>query len=284
MFKNPIISANILHISKFVCMLNPGVKHSRLVMDYELDFQIDGKRHMRINDYSFTVEKGSIIFRKPGDIVISSGNYNTYTLTLDFSKLPRPTNEIYDRDFANKLQPITDLPLLDTIPVHFIANHYFIYHQIFSNLCLEFQLNKDSDKLNILLNKLFSILIYDILEAEYHTDIDESDIVNLACNYISANYSKPLTLKSLSEHFSISQSHFSRLFRQKTNTSPINYILNVRLDNAKRLLEETDLKINYIANQCGFNDSSYFSCYFKKHYGLSPNEVRKYHSESNPVL
>ena len=278
MFKNPIISAKILHISKFVCMLDPGVKHSRFVMDYELDFQIDGNRNMKINDHKFTVEKGSIIFRKPGDIVISSGNYNTYTLTLDFSNLPRPTNEIYDRNFTKKLQPITNLPILDIIPVHFIAGHYFIYQQIFNNLCLENQLNKDSDKIDILLNKLFSILTYDILETEYHTDIEESDIVNLACNYISANYSKPLTLKSLSEHFSISPSHFSRLFNQKTNTSPINYILNVRLDNAKRLLEETDLKINYIATQCGFNDSSYFSCYFKKHFGLSPNEVRKYHS------
>ena len=284
MFKNPIISANILHISKFVFMLKPGVKHSRLVMDYELDFQIDGNRHMKINDYSFTVEKGSIIFRKPGDVVISSGNYNTYTLTLDFSKLPRPTNEIYSRDFTSKLQPLASLPILDAIPVHFIAKHYFIYQQIFNNLCLEFQLNKDSDKLNILLNKLFSILIYDILETEYNTDIDESDIVNLACNYISANYSKPLTLKSLSEHFSISQSHFSRLFKQKTNTSPVNYILNVRLDNAKRFLEETDLKISYIANQCGFNDSSYFSYYFKKHYGLSPNEARKYHYNSSRIL
>ena len=73
-------------------------KNSRLVKDYEIDLYIDGQRDMYIDGKYYKITSGSTVFRKPNQYVESYGDYNCYTLTLDFSKtLSIPQNE-YDRN------------------------------------------------------------------------------------------------------------------------------------------------------------------------------------------
>ena len=66
-------SVGILNIMRFHLEVDSNVVHERNSTDYELDFYIGGKRSMSINGQSFSVETGSIIFRRPGDHSLSSG-------------------------------------------------------------------------------------------------------------------------------------------------------------------------------------------------------------------
>lgn len=101
------------------------------------------------------------------------------------------------------------------------------------------------------------------------------DIILRAKKYIDENYAdQNTTLTTVSDAVCMSPNHFSTIFSQECNTTFIEYLTNVRIENAKRLLRDTDMKGYDIAYECGFSDPHYFSYIFKKNTGLSPREYK----------
>ena len=101
------------------------------------------------------------------------------------------------------------------------------------------------------------------------------DVILKAKHFIEENYADPnTTLSTVAEAVCLSPNHFSTIFSQECKTTFIEYLTNVRIENAKRLLKETDMKGYDIAYDCGFSDPHYFSYIFKKNTGLSPREYK----------
>lgn len=84
----------------------------------------------------------------------------------------------------------------------------------------------------------------------------------------------PWTLKELSDRAHLSTSRFSSLFTQVVGTSPMDYLIQLRLSKAVELIETTDGKIIDIASECGFRNLSNFNRLFKQHIGKLPSELR----------
>ena len=104
----------------------------------------------------------------------------------------------------------------------------------------------------------------------------ESDTLNryviMAREFIKKNYGeKTLSLKTVSEYVGLSENHLSRIFAKQTGSSFIEYITELRIEKAKTLLKETNLKVYEVAEQVGFANAEYFSKVFKKVTGKSPN-------------
>ena len=98
----------------------------------------------------------------------------------------------------------------------------------------------------------------------------------LAIEYLHKHYSNSeLTLKAVCEHLGISTSHFSSLFKEETGMTFLKYLNNIRMEKAKQLLRETDLKNYEIAERVGFRDPHYFSIAFKKITGKTPGRYGK---------
>ncbi|MBR0496761.1 MAG: response regulator [Treponema sp.] len=101
------------------------------------------------------------------------------------------------------------------------------------------------------------------------------DVILKAKRYIEEHYAdQNTTLTTVAEAVALSPNHFSTIFSQECKTTFIEYLTNVRLENAKRLMRETEMKGYDIAYECGFSDPHYFSYIFKKNTGLSPREYR----------
>ena len=101
------------------------------------------------------------------------------------------------------------------------------------------------------------------------------DIILKAKKYIEENYAdQNTTLTTVAEAVAMSPNHFSSIFSHECKTTFIEYLTNVRIENAKRLMKETDMKGYDIAYECGFSDPHYFSYIFKKNTGLSPREYK----------
>lgn len=83
-----------------------------------------------------------------------------------------------------------------------------------------------------------------------------------------------LSVEDLAKLSNLSLSSFKRQFKKEFNDSPNSYITTKRLDKAKELLSITDMPINEIAYDIGFNDPLYFTRTFKKKIGISPTEYR----------
>ena len=99
--------------------------------------------------------------------------------------------------------------------------------------------------------------------------------------YIENNISNPnLTIADISEAAGFSEVHFRKLFKSYYNISPKQYMQNLRLDRAKKLLESTNDPISKNASNCGFSTIFYFSKLFKDKVGCSPYEYRKRHRKS----
>ncbi|MGX7155721.1 helix-turn-helix domain-containing protein, partial [Enterococcus rivorum] len=92
--------------------------------------------------------------------------------------------------------------------------------------------------------------------------------------FMNENISKDLTLFELSKHLNISQSYVSAIFKKYLNKSPIDYFIEIRIEQACKYLKMTDLKIYEIAKKVGYQDPYYFSRIFKKLTSYSPKEYR----------
>ncbi|NDL67168.1 AraC family transcriptional regulator [Anaerotalea alkaliphila] len=101
------------------------------------------------------------------------------------------------------------------------------------------------------------------------------DIIQTTVDHIHANYSKPMTLKDLADHVSLSPYHFSRLFKQGTGYSPYEYLINHRMKKAQELLKKTGMPIKEISFHLGFSSESYFISSFKQHVGYTPAKYRR---------
>lgn len=102
-----------------------------------------------------------------------------------------------------------------------------------------------------------------------------NDIVTMAVRYMHENLERSLTLADICHFTGYGQSQISLLFRNKTGQSPINYFNKLRMQQACKLLETTDMKINQICSKVGIDDCYYFSRLFTKTVGIPPKLYRQ---------
>ena len=103
-------------------------------------------------------------------------------------------------------------------------------------------------------------------------------------NYIRTNYMRPIRLNVLAEVSHLSISALERRFKKFLSKTPKQYITDVRLEHARRLLVGTSLPIALVAEQSGFIDASYFSRRFKQKFVLLPSKFRKEHRAAEGSL
>ena len=93
--------------------------------------------------------------------------------------------------------------------------------------------------------------------------------------YIDHHYKENITLDQLAEKVSINKYYMAHAFKREYGISPVNYMIDCRIREGKRLLAETDLAPSQIASILGFSSSSYFSQTFRNVEGTTPTEYRK---------
>ncbi len=101
------------------------------------------------------------------------------------------------------------------------------------------------------------------------------DPVDQAIFYMQSNLHACPKLKDIAGHVQLSVSHLSKVFRNKTGSSPIDYFINLKMQEAIRLLTNKNLRIKEVAFQIGYNDPFYFSRIFTKYIGSSPGTFVK---------
>ncbi len=113
-------------------------------------------------------------------------------------------------------------------------------------------------------------------EIEMQKNIGGKKQAMLAMDYIEKNYADPdLNLNSVCSYLSISTSRFSTIFKNITGETFMEVLIRIRMQKAKELLENTDLKNYEIAEKVGFSDPHYFSISFKKMTGKTPSEYAR---------
>ncbi len=108
---------------------------------------------------------------------------------------------------------------------------------------------------------------------EHYSPMNEK--VSEIVEYIFKNYMEPISLSSLSKRFYISPSYLSRIFKETTNFSFVEYLNIIRVKEAKKLLMDTNLKVAKISEEVGFGSITHFGRVFKEITGYHPLHFRK---------
>jgi len=119
-------------------------------------------------------------------------------------------------------------------------------------------------------------ILYELAKISNHANHSLEETIKNAVTFIEEHYSKDITLNDIADHVKISPYHFSRIFKKQTSYTPHQYLINYRINNAKKLLYSSSYSINEIANLCGFNSVSHFVTTFRNHTNFSPKKYREF--------
>ncbi|SHI72239.1 AraC-type DNA-binding protein [Clostridium cavendishii DSM 21758] len=143
------------------------------------------------------------------------------------------------------------------------------------------EISKKDYNYEVAYKSILILLIITILRGDNNNPKVKEESTNklsLECmkvkNYIDSHYSQNITLDLLVQLTHINKYHLVHSFTKQVGISPINYLINKRIEEAKNLLSTTNYSIREIASIVGFSNSSYFSEVFKKNTGNSPKNYR----------
>lgn len=174
------------------------------------------------------------------------------------------------REFSRQsLQPVQ----IDRSKTSRINERLELFTEIFRNLERGFSI-ETLEYVNLCLHYLLASFTH-LSQFRMVKEIFEKDPIGQSINFMLENLNQKFKLEVLAKEVNLSASHYSRLFLSKTGHSPIDYFIQLKIQRACRLLDNTDWSIAELARETGFEDPFYFSRQFRKVMNMSPREYRK---------
>ena len=163
-----------------------------------------------------------------------------------------------------------------------IASRLELFEELYKSLesgYSEAQLNYSC---SVLCHLLGSFKYIDAFRATGKMDDASHDVIDRCRHYMMENIEKPLTLADICAYLGHSPSYCGELFRKYTGMSPVQYLRDLRIQTAARLMDITSMKINQVCHKVGIDAPYYFSRLFSKTMGISPKEYRRSAERKGP--
>ena len=162
----------------------------------------------------------------------------------------------------------------------YIKNRITLPRDIYDTLTQKKILMQTSDIDPLMLISFFYQLLSHLIQIPETTSgavAANNSLLTDILNYINTSFADIQSASAIASHFSISSSYLSRLFRESLELSPYQYLMHIRLDEARRMLMR-GASVTEACYACGFNDCSHFIQYFKREMGITPAKLRNMQS------
>lgn len=232
--------------------------------DYQLLYIASGNAHFYFGDKEEIVTAGHMILYRPGE----EQNYVYYGTD-------KP--EVYWIHFTgNGVEEILDFYEFSKSEHTFYSGTPVIYESLFKEIIRELQHRRPQfeELIMMYLRQLFLFVQRNRLEYKHLSKHSMAQEVELAKIYFHDHYQEVISIENYAKSRHLSICWFIRSFRTLTGVTPLQYLLSIRIENARALLEHTQYNITEIATLVGFDDPLYFSHMFKKRIGISPSKYR----------
>lgn len=264
----------VFYVSKCKMTKN-GVYHQH---DYtELAYILSGKGRYLVNGEEHDVEAGDLVICNPG-VMHKHIITNTDEPTIEF--IAGFTNFHFKGMAQNSIETEDGSCIINTSAE---LKQDLMMH------CYAMVAEKESCSLGKYfmfkthLMQMLLLIMRDLVNDEDHEQTkcsfesyNKNYAVKQIINYLNENYNQKISLEQIAHNMYLSPVYISKIFKEETGESPINYLINIRLEKARDILVKTDnSSIKSIANEVGYEDVYHFSKLFKKYYGISPLYYRK---------
>ena len=262
-----------------ICMLKnypPGFtfgphKHEHV----EINFVKKGRCFMKFNDDVVCFEKN--------DVMVIFPNHEHYFYVTD-----KPAT-LVQLEFRMDIFP--ELRLKQGLETHLIFLHNIftnsqkymkvIYNpeitELIEKIVVEIQEERENHKIlvRLMYSQLFIVISRHIRETLKYTQSLPNDCLNKALKIINTRFNDELDLEQLASKCFVSSRYLRNLFKKYLNTTPVDYILSLRITRSKELMRNPELNLKEIAYQTGFTNQPYFCKKFLASTGMTPYEYRK---------
>lgn len=233
--------------------------------EYDILYIYDGKLNINYKNKIFTASKNDVLFIHTDmcyEITINSSE------SVDVMFLS--SNGLISKEYYNLIMK------KGFKPIH--IKNPGVFDGLFDKILFYMKYPSNSNNALVVdtIIHLFTELYLNSINSDDYDDIfGHPKWFVKTISIINENYNRNITIEELSEISGFSSSHLYKLFREYTGNSPYNYLLNVRIDNAKNLLLNNELSVKYISYSVGFKSVNHFINHFKKITGTTPNSYRK---------
>lgn len=275
------LNPTLLFVSRKTCY-ETGISHYH---DYiELTYILNGECEYEINSRIYKVKKGDLLFINPNDThttIVTNENNPPELFAIGFTDIAMTGLYMKENTFLFKdIPPVYSCPetLASTIngivnrilleKTNHLPGRYFYMHSSLVQLILEitrhFYKAEDGTSSYLLSN----------VNEETLSFKGKEEIVESICEYMKEHFAEKISLEDIATNMYLSPIYISKIFKEQTGDSPINYLISIRLKKAASLLKNSNLSINEISSLVGYDNPYYFSKLFKKNYKISPKEYR----------
>lgn len=231
--------------------------------DTEIFFIQDGQGEFLIDNKIFQAAKGDLIVYNPfcEHEEISSKTNPLKGLSAIFRKV-----HLLGKDSGFITDP-------EHTPIINLQDSYNIVNTLFLQIYTEYS-TRSYGYMELNSSLLYSIIIILYRKMDFIESKSISQATYKVKKYIEENFNKDLSLNDLSDLVYISPYHLAHTFKDEMGVSPIQYLINCRIEEAKKLLLNSNQSISDIAAHVGYSNANYFNILFKKATGKSPGKFR----------
>ncbi len=235
------------------------------------------------------ISQAILIYNVHGKGVVSTGGLRQELPPDHFLIIPPGVPHAYFADardpwsiywihFAGSKSRLFSVPGLQPVPIERgptsrVNDRIDLFNEIFRNLERGFSI-ETLEYTNLCLSHLLASFTH-LRQFRLVKEGMEKDPVTQSINFMLENLDRKLKLEEMADEVKLSASHFSRLFTNRTGHSPIDYFIQLKIQRACRLLDNSDRSIAEVAREMGFEDQFYFSRLFRKVMNMSPRVYRK---------
>lgn len=247
-------------------IMSNEIKHHH--NSFEIFYLEAGSRSLLVN--------GKLYELGPSDLVIIPPNlqhyhighqaYQNYTMHFSTRFLTFYLSEYLSKYLTQKLGQCV---------IHLSEEDATQFKQTFHHLKEEYDSHELSIGHLVLILQRLRHLIPQQKNGSTTTLSKNGQLLDTTIKYIYSNYDTISSIDDIVKHSYMSRSYLCKLFQEEFGQGIMHFLLEVKLEHARKLLHSTDLNIGVIASKCGFQDNSHFSKAFHKSYGVTPREYRQ---------